>query len=48
MHWYIPELKAVPAAENYFKTMHNTLRGAKTRDALAWANALDDTAKLWG
>ena len=50
MHWYIPELKALTAAENCTHTMHNlyTLRGAKTRDPLSWCRALDETLALWG
>ena len=50
MHWYIPELKALTAAENCVHTMHNlyTLRGAKTRDPLKWARALDATAERFG
>ncbi|MDO5484151.1 MAG: alkyl sulfatase dimerization domain-containing protein, partial [Desulfovibrionaceae bacterium] len=50
MHWYIPALKALTAAENCTHTMHNlyTLRGAKTRDPMRWARALDATLQLWG
>lgn len=50
MHWYIPELKALTAAENCTRTMHNlyTLRGAKTRDPLCWSRALDQTLQTWG
>ncbi len=50
MHWYIPELKALTAAENCGHTLHNlyTLRGAKTRDPLKWARALDATAERFG
>lgn len=50
MHWYIPELKALSAAENCTHTMHNlyTLRGAKTRDPLAWSKALDETLQKFG
>lgn len=50
MHWYIPELKALTAAENCTRTMHNlyTLRGAKTRDPLSWSRALDQTLQTWG
>jgi len=50
MHWYTEELRALSAAENCTKTLHNiyTLRGAKTRDALAWSKALDETLRLWG
>ncbi|MCR5815242.1 MAG: MBL fold metallo-hydrolase [Desulfovibrio sp.] len=50
MHWYIAELKALTAAENCVHTMHNlyTLRGAKTRDPLKWANALEATLARFG
>ena len=50
MHWYIKELKALTAAENCVHTMHNlyTLRGAKTRDPLQWAKALDLTLERFG
>ncbi len=50
MHWYIPELKALTAAENCNHTMHNlyTLRGAKARDPMAWARALEETDECYG
>ncbi len=50
MHWYIPELKALSVAENCTSTMHNlyTLRGAKARDPLMWATALDRSRERWG
>ena len=50
MHFYIPELKALTAAENANHTLHNlyTLRGAKVRDARAWASYLDQTIERWG
>jgi len=50
MHWYVPQLKAVTAAENCCHTMHNiyTLRGAKIRDPLSWSKYLDQTLALWG
>lgn len=50
MHWYIPELKALTAAENCTHTMHNlyTLRGAKARDPLCWSRALDESLQRWG
>ena len=39
MHWYIPELRALTAAENCTHSMHSlyTLRGAQVRDANDWA-----------
>lgn len=50
MHWFIPELKALTAAENCTHTLHNiyTLRGAKVRDPLAWSKCLQATITRWG
>ena len=50
MHWYIEELRAVTAAENCCRTLHNTcsLRGTKIRDPLAWSKCLDRTMAMWG
>ncbi|MBQ7608088.1 MAG: MBL fold metallo-hydrolase [Desulfovibrionaceae bacterium] len=50
MHWYIPKFRALTAAENCVHTMHNlyTLRGAKTRDPLCWARALEETLERFG
>lgn len=50
MHWYIPELKALTAAENSSHTMHNiySLRGAKIRNPLAWSKYLHETLYNWG
>ncbi len=44
MNLFFPDLRALNLAENACQTMHNLcpLRGAKTRDALAWARYLDD------
>ena len=49
-HFYIRELKALCTAENAIHTMHNvyTLRGAKTRDARAWAYFLNEALDLFG
>jgi len=49
MHFYIPELKAVCAAENANHSLHNlyTLRGAKVRDARRWAGYLQQTIERW-
>jgi alkyl sulfatase BDS1-like metallo-beta-lactamase superfamily hydrolase len=49
MHWYIPELRALTAAENCTHTMHNTypIRGAQVRDPLAWSMYLNDTIDRW-
>jgi alkyl sulfatase BDS1-like metallo-beta-lactamase superfamily hydrolase len=50
VHFFIPELKALCTAENVCHTLHNvyTLRGARTRDARAWAFYLDECLELWG
>ncbi|MCM2534250.1 hypothetical protein NDK43_20230 [Neobacillus pocheonensis] len=50
MHFYIKEYKVLFVSENVNRTMHQiyTVRGAKTRDALAWANAIDKTINLFG
>lgn len=44
MNLFFPGLRALNLAENACHTLHNLcpLRGAKTRDALAWADYLDD------
>ena len=45
MNFFFPELRALNLAENACHTMHNLcpLRGAKTRDTLAWARYLDES-----
>ncbi|MFL0365919.1 alkyl/aryl-sulfatase [Pseudobacillus sp. 179-B 2D1 NHS] len=50
MHYYIHDYKTLVTAENTGHTLHNiyTLRGAKTRDALKWVEALDKTVDLYG
>ncbi|HMW45008.1 MAG TPA: alkyl sulfatase dimerization domain-containing protein [Solirubrobacterales bacterium] len=49
MHWYIPELRALTAAENCTHTLHNTypIRGAIVRDPQAWSMYLNDTIDRW-
>jgi len=49
MHFYIKDYKALFVSENANKLMHQiyTVRGAKTRDALLWANSLDKTIDLF-
>jgi len=49
MHFYIEDYKALFVSENANKLMHQiyTVRGAKTRDALHWANSLDKTIDLF-
>ncbi|WKD49254.1 alkyl/aryl-sulfatase [Microbulbifer spongiae] len=50
MHFFVPELKAVTAAENATHTLHNlyTLRGAKVRNARNWSRYLNETLQRWG
>lgn len=49
MHFYIQEYKALFVSENANQLMHQiySVRGAKTRDALHWANSLDKTIDLF-
>ncbi|MEH7402223.1 alkyl sulfatase dimerization domain-containing protein [Gottfriedia acidiceleris] len=49
MHFYIRDYKILFVSENANKLMHQiyTVRGAKTRDALHWANSLDKTIELF-
>lgn len=44
MNFHFPQLRALNLAENACHTMHNLcpLRGARTRDALAWSRYLDE------
>lgn len=46
----LPELKAFNGAELVSQTLHNlyTIRGAKVRDALRWADDIDATAERLG
>ncbi|MEW9673566.1 alkyl/aryl-sulfatase [Ammoniphilus sp. 3BR4] len=48
MHFNIEDYKILFTSENVNKTMHQiyTVRGAKTRDALQWAGAIDKTIDL--
>ncbi len=50
MNFYFPELKALNLAENACHTMHNLcpLRGAKTRDSLAWSRYIDEAIDKYG
>jgi alkyl sulfatase BDS1-like metallo-beta-lactamase superfamily hydrolase len=43
MNFFLPQMRVLDLAENGCHTMHNLcpLRGAKTRDALAWSKYLD-------
>lgn len=50
MFVYVPCEKSLCIAEDANATMHNlyTLRGAKVRDAIAWADSLQNALCLWG
>ncbi len=50
MAFYLPDRKALCAAEVLTQTQHNlyTLRGAKVRDALRWSNYIDDFLDRFG
>jgi alkyl sulfatase BDS1-like metallo-beta-lactamase superfamily hydrolase len=50
MNTFYPQFKAIWMAENATHTLHNilTLRGAKVRDALAWAKYLQQTIEMFG
>lgn len=49
MNLFFPALRALNLAENACHTMHNLcpLRGAKTRDSLAWARYLDEALEAF-
>ena len=44
MNFFLPQMRVLDLAENGCRTMHNLcpIRGAKTRDALAWSKYLDE------
>ena len=50
MLFYMPDHRALCSAEDATHVLHNlyTLRGAKTRDAKAWAHYLNKTIDLFG
>lgn len=50
MFIYIPGENSLCIAEDANATMHNlyTLRGAKVRDAVAWAKSIQNAIDLWG
>lgn len=50
MLFFLPDFKALAAAEDATHTMHNlyTLRGAKIRDAKAWASYLNEAIEMFG
>ncbi len=50
LHFYLPQWKALNLAENATHTLHNLLplRGAKARDAKAWAEYLNTALERFG
>lgn len=50
MFVYIPNEHSLCIGEDCNATLHNllTLRGAKVRDPIAWANAIQNAINLWG
>lgn len=50
MNTYLPQFRAMWMAENTTNTMHNilTLRGAQVRNALKWAQFINETIDLYG
>src|ERR1700685_1409186 len=50
MNFYLPQFRALCAAENATHTLHNilTLRGAEVRDPKLWAYYLNQTVALFG
>ena len=50
MNFFFPDKKLLCMAENCTHTMHNLypIRGAQTRDALAWSKYIHEALLLWG
>lgn len=50
MLFHLPQFRALCSAEDATHTLHNlyTLRGARTRDAKAWAHYIDKAIELFG
>ncbi len=50
MNFYFPDLRLLCMAENCTHNLHNLypIRGAQTRDALAWSKYIDEALVLWG
>lgn len=50
MDFYFPEKRALCMAENCTHTLHNLypIRGAQTRDALAWSKYIHEAMLMWG
>ncbi|MFV2039735.1 MAG: alkyl/aryl-sulfatase, partial [Acidimicrobiales bacterium] len=50
MNFFFPDKRLLCMAENCSHTMHNLypIRGAQTRDALAWSKYIQEALTLWG
>ena len=50
MNFWFPDLRLLCMAENCTHNMHNLypIRGAQTRDALAWSKYINEALDLWG
>jgi len=50
MNFFFPDKRLLCMAENCSHTLHNLypLRGAKTRDALAWSKYIHEALTMWG
>ena len=50
MNFWFPDMRLLCMAENCTHNMHNLypIRGAQTRDALAWSKYIDEALHLWG
>ena len=50
MNFFFPDKSLLCMAENCTHTMHNLypIRGAQTRDALAWSKYIHEALRLWG
>ncbi|MGF1597175.1 MAG: alkyl/aryl-sulfatase [Acidimicrobiales bacterium] len=50
MDFYFPDKRALCMAENCTHTLHNLypIRGAQTRDALAWSKYIHEALLMWG
>ena len=50
MNFFFPDKRLLCMAENCTHTLHNLypIRGAQTRDALAWSKYIQEAIELWG
>ncbi len=50
MNFFFPDLRLLCMAENCTHTLHNLypIRGAQTRDALAWSKYIQEALHMWG